>query len=365
MANPSKPCIVATGDIETETYDDLGRLVTRTTADGLTTYTWDVATNGIGRLARAMSPDQIKTEYRYDSLGRTIGLDQTDETLHTLSLDLGYDAQTGRLASIDYPQAPGQSARLRVGYAYNGYGYLTTVSDATPGQPGVVWQQITARNADLALTDAVRGLDQGAGGGAISDHRDYDPLMGRLWTISAEHAGANRLNVSYNYDAEGLVMQRITSDETVQIDETFDHDALHRLIHTTRNGMPVQNGLPFSVSTDETYDSVGNRIDSLRNGQLIEHRGYGSNGQQPYALTERDVSDPANPNAPPQAQKYHYDALGRSAAGSASPVEVDRVRSAVERDRGRTGLDVPLRRRRCARQEERPRRHDHDVRRSL
>ena len=208
---------------------------------------------------------------------------------------------------------------------------------------GVVWQQITARNADLALTDAVRGLDQGAGGGAIGDHRDYDPLMGRLWTISAEHAGANRLNVSYNYDADGLVMQRITSDETVQIDETFDHDALHRLIHTTRNGMPLQNGLPFSVSMDETYDSVGNRIDSLQNGTLIEHRGYGSNGQQPYALTERDVSDPANPNAAAAGAEIPLRRARTVEAGSASPAEVDRVRSAVERDRGRTGLDVPLR----------------------
>jgi hypothetical protein len=88
-----------------------------------------------------------------------------------------------------------------------------------------------------------RGLDAGAGGGAIADHRDYDPLMGRVWTMSAQHAGANRLNVSYNYDADGLVTQRTTTDETVQIDETFGHDALHLLIHATRNGMPLQLSL--------------------------------------------------------------------------------------------------------------------------
>ena len=302
---------VANGDIETQTYDDLGRVLTTTTPDGLTSYTWDVAMNGVGRLARAMSPDQIKTEYRYDPLGRMAGLDQTDETSLTLSLDLGYDAQTGRLAHIDYPLAHGQAARLRAAYAYNGYGYLTSVSDATSGQAGTVFQQITARNADLALVDAVRGLEVGVGGGAISDHRDYDPLMGRLWTITAQHAAANRLEVSYNYDADGLVQQRITTDETVQINETFEHDALHRLTHVTRNGMPLQSGLPFATSVDETYDSVGNRIDTLRNGQLVEHRSYGSNGQQPYALTERDQSDPANPNQPPVVALYQYDALGR------------------------------------------------------
>ncbi|MGH8172142.1 MAG: RHS repeat-associated core domain-containing protein, partial [Rhodanobacteraceae bacterium] len=300
---------VASGQTETHTYDDLGRIVTTTTDDGLTTYSWDIAAHGVGRLARAMSPDQIRADYRYDSFGRTIGLDQTDELQLTTSLDFGYHSQSGQLTSIDYPKAPGQAARFRAAYDYNGYGYLKTVSDATPNQPGLVLQQITARNADLALVDAVRGLGIGAAGGAIDDHRDYDPLMGRLWSISATHAGMNRLHVSYNYDAEGLVDQRTTTDEDVQIDETFEHDALHRLTHATRNGMPLHAGAPFSTSVDETYDSVGNRIDTLRNGQLIEHRSY-QNGLQPYALTERSVSDPANPNAP-QVLKYAYDTLGR------------------------------------------------------
>ncbi|MET0232891.1 MAG: RHS repeat-associated core domain-containing protein, partial [Rhodanobacteraceae bacterium] len=305
---------VANGDTETHTYDDLGRRVTTTTADGLTTYTWDLAANGLGRLARAMSPDQIRTEYRYDTLGRTIGIDQTDEQNRAASLDLAYDVQTGQLAQIDYPKAPGQAARLRIAYDYNGYGYLRTVRTATPNQPSLVLQEILARNADLSLVDAVRGIDPGGlGGGAINDHREYDPLMGRLWSISALHAGANRLDVDYNYDAEGLVSQRTSTDERVQIDEMFEHDALHRLTHTTRNGMPLNNGLPFSMSIDETYDSVGNRIDTSRNGQLLEHRSYGSNGQKPYALTQRTVSDPAQPNLPPQSLSYQYDALGRLA----------------------------------------------------
>jgi RHS repeat-associated protein len=97
----------------------------------------------------------------------------------------------------------------------------------------------------------------------------------------------------------------------VQIEETFNHYSLHRLSHASHDGMPLHNGLPFSTTIDETYDSVGNRIDTLRDGKLSEHRNYGSNAQQPYALTERDVSDPANPNQPPQALMYQYDELGR------------------------------------------------------
>jgi RHS repeat-associated protein len=261
-----------------------------------------------------MSPDQIKSEVRYDAQGRTIGLDQTDTSPATalkLSLDLGYDAQTGQLVTVDYPEVPTQAARLRAAYAYNPYGYLKTVTDATPGSTGTVWQQITERNADLALVAAVRGLEAGVGGGAIDDHRDYDPVMGRLWTIEARHAGANRLNVAYNYDADGLVQERTTTDERLALDETFGHDALHRLTTTTRQGLPIAMDVPFSTSVEESYDSVGNRIDTKRNGQLVEHRGYGSNGQQPYTLTERDLSDPQNPNAPPTVQTYQYDALGR------------------------------------------------------
>jgi RHS repeat-associated protein len=294
---------VATGELETHTLDDLGRVLTTTTPDGLTTFTYDVATHGVGRLAQAMSPDQIRTEYRYDALGRTTGIDQTANGA-TLSLDLGFDAQTGRLATLDYPQAPGQSARLRAGYSYNGYGYLKSVSDATPGGTGTVWQTITARNADLALLDGERGIEPGTGGAAITDHREYEPLMGRLWNLSAVHGNQNLLDLDYNYDADGLVSERITTNADVQLDETFVHDALHRLTQATRNGTPLNNGLPFSATIDETYDTLGNRIDTLKNGQLVEHRSYGSNGQQPYALTGRTT-----PNGP--AQMYEYDALGR------------------------------------------------------
>jgi RHS repeat-associated protein len=295
---------VASGAVETSSYDDLGRLVTTTSEDGLTTYTWDLATNGLGRLARAMSPDQIRIDYRYDAAGRLAGVDQTDETSRTASFDLGYDAQTGRIAAIDYPQAPGQASRLRIAYGYNGYGYLQNVSDATPNQPVQVLQQITARNADLALVDAVRG------NGAITDHRDYDPLMGRLWVIGATHAGANRLNVSYGHDADGLVHARTRTDETVQIDETFAHDALHRLTGGDRHGQPLPSGVPFASSLTESYDRLGNRIDTWRDGALVEHRNYGSNAS-PYALTSRMLGDPAQPNVPTLA--YQYDSRGRLA----------------------------------------------------
>jgi RHS repeat-associated protein len=298
---------VASGQLETSTYDDLGRQVSTTSVDGLTTYTWDVAANGLGHLARAVSPDQIRVDYRYDALGRLAGMDQTDELGRTASVDFGYDAQTGQLATMDYPQAPGQASRLRIAYGYNGYGYLQTVSNATPNQPVQMLQQITARNADLALVDAVRG------NGAIAEHRDYDPLMGRLWTIGATHAGANRLNVSYGYDADGLVQARTRTDETVQIDEMFEHDALHRLTAADRHGQPLPSGVPFASSLAETYDSIGNRIDTWRDGALVEHRSYGTNAS-PYALTARTLGDPAQPNVPTLG--YQYDSRGRLAEGA-------------------------------------------------
>lgn len=302
---------VASGELETNTYDDLGRIETSTGPTGLTSYTWDVALNGIGRLARAMSPDQIRTDYRYDALGRTTGIDQIDETLASLSLDFGFDAQTGRLATIDYPQAPGQPSRLRAAYAWNGYGYLTSITDATPGHVDTKWQEITARNADLALVDAVRGIEAGVGGAAVADHRDYDPVMGRVWNITAKHVSTDLLALGYNYDADGLVNERLATNPDFQIDEVFAYDALHRLTSTTRKGIPLQSGLPFATAIDETYDTVGNRIDTRSNGFLIEHRSYGKNGQQPYSLTERAISDGFKPNAPPVIEKYSYDALGR------------------------------------------------------
>ena len=50
--------------------DDLGRPTTVNTNDGATTFTWDTAINGLGRLAASMSPDNIGTVHKYDSNGR-------------------------------------------------------------------------------------------------------------------------------------------------------------------------------------------------------------------------------------------------------------------------------------------------------
>src|SRR5262249_39181158 len=61
-------------------YADLGRKTSSVSSDGTTTFGYDSAVNGIGALAYAISPDQIRTDYRYDSFGRRTGLDYTDQT---------------------------------------------------------------------------------------------------------------------------------------------------------------------------------------------------------------------------------------------------------------------------------------------
>ena len=55
---------LASGNVTTFGYDNLGRKVTSTTKDGTSTFVWDTAAHGIGKMAYAVSPDNIRTDFR-------------------------------------------------------------------------------------------------------------------------------------------------------------------------------------------------------------------------------------------------------------------------------------------------------------
>jgi YD repeat-containing protein len=73
---------------------------------------WDSAAHGIGKMAYAISPDNIRTDFRYDAFGRAVGTDYTDTDRAVYSVDLHYDT-AGRLLTRQYPQAgPAGTGRL-------------------------------------------------------------------------------------------------------------------------------------------------------------------------------------------------------------------------------------------------------------
>jgi len=271
--------------------DDLGRVTTQTSPDGTSIFTWDESPNGLGQLAWTTSADQIRTTYRYDSLGRPAGVDLLDPEKNVYSTDLSYDAQ-GRLATMAYPKVS-KPERFTVQYGYNSFGYLETVQDATPGQPKKPLWTVTQRNTDLAL---IQGK---LGDGMVSVNRDYDPVTGRLKTLNASTpAQADLFHLDYDYWANGLIKGRSTQEGNQLRTETFAYDALNRLTEWKLG----------TTTTSYGYDTIGNLTDILRNSQPIEHRNYGQNGGLPHALTQL-IQQPNTANA--VTQTYRYDDLGR------------------------------------------------------
>jgi YD repeat-containing protein len=90
---------VATFDL-----DALGRVENRTDKLGAqvltTTWTWDAAPHGIGRLQSVVSPDGVKT-YSYNKRGQTESI-TLGVNGDQFAARLGYD-EFGRVNGIDYP----------------------------------------------------------------------------------------------------------------------------------------------------------------------------------------------------------------------------------------------------------------------
>ena len=59
----------AKGQVVTMSYDALGRMVARVEPEGTTTWTYDTATTGVGKLAQVDGPNGYQTVQRYDTLG--------------------------------------------------------------------------------------------------------------------------------------------------------------------------------------------------------------------------------------------------------------------------------------------------------
>lgn len=115
--------LVAQTDAEDQTmsmvYDKLGRMVERTEPEGTTSWIYDTAANGIGKLAQVNAPEGFQQTVTYDSLGRA---NTTSTTINstTLSLTTDYD-EFGRVSRTTRPEG------FVVENSYNAQGYLDAV----------------------------------------------------------------------------------------------------------------------------------------------------------------------------------------------------------------------------------------------
>jgi RHS repeat-associated protein len=285
----------------TYTPDALGRVALIQQDADDTTYTWDVAANGIGKLASSLSPSNVSIAYAYQPNGSiqasnwTIGASQ-------FSFGWGYDG-SGRLQTITYPQI-GATSPLAVILGYGGDGRVSSLSLASDGS--TVWQKTAVAD------DGQTSLESFVAAGVSSSH-DIDPMTGRLTHISAgtgsivsAQDGGRTFqnpiqNLGYSYYPDGTVQTR--SDFVLGASEGFQYDNLDRLKIWTLSGeqATVQYG----------YDDSGNlrqRQQTDPSGVNTETYVYGERGAGPHAVT-------TGPDG-----SYGYDPSGRQVSRPRQPV---------------------------------------------
>ena len=320
-------------------YDALGRLVQRDDHDGTTTWVYDTAPHGIGRIASVTSPTGNVETYGYDPLSRPSSATLAVEG-ETFASTFGYDGQS-RLQLVAYPQADGVDP-LVVRYDHDSSGNVVAVRDNATGT--AYWRVDQVDGAGRATVEALAN-------GAITTRHEHDPATGEVTRILTA-AGKHKLqDLRYGYDLRARLTSRADGLQPVLggvLTERFSYDALDRLtcaavvggVHAvTPTGAP---GCTLSLQ----YQPSGNIDEKSDMGT------YAYDPEHPHAVAGLAGEPPI----------YGYDAAGDQTQRPGATIDVHGLRPAQGRPLRRGpragGRDLRLRRRPAADPQDRGRRGD-------
>ena len=226
----------AKNQITTQSYDKLGRMTQRVEPGLTSTWMFDTAAYGKGKLHQATTNAGYVRTHVYDNKGRPQSTQTNLGTGNpTLSSSVAYDT-AGRGFQQTYPSG------LSVKQVYNTYGYVSEVRNASTN--ALYWR------ADQM--DAEGHLLRETTGNGIVTEFGYRPDSGRLENIVANTAaGAQIQGHAYVYDTIGNVTI-VADGPGSQLEIRGGYDALNRLTQTdiTINGVTTQQNL--------TYNALGN-----------------------------------------------------------------------------------------------------------
>jgi hypothetical protein len=210
--------------------------MTSRTEPGLaSTWTYDTATKGVGKIATASADNGYSRSHSYDSLGRPSGSSITAPGAFAYSFSNSYDAN-GRLNAVNYP-----SGNFAVRHVYTSLGYLAEVrNDATND----LYWRADAQNAEGRLTQFTHG-------NGIATTQTYDANRGWMTAIQAGPSNSVQ-NLSYEYDALSNVLSR--TDAVQSVTETFTYDAYNRVATAVIAGVASKT-FQYNAAGNITYKS--------------------------------------------------------------------------------------------------------------
>jgi RHS repeat-associated protein len=283
------------------TPDGLGRVTSLQQGDQTTTFQWDTASNGIGKIDAEYSPSSVTKSYLYQANGLV------QSTTWTVSgtpftFGWGYD-NTGRLDQITYPDI-GAGGPFAVDIGYGGDGHVAAVLPAAGGD--AYWSKRSVNDDGQPLMEMFSD--------GLSGLHVPDPTTGRPRHIelgvgptspnldgSGPTLASKIQSLSYVYYPDGKL--KLRDDDVLRTDEEFFYDNVDR-VHTW-----FINSSASSVIYG--YDDSGN----LKSRQTTDPAGattqetyiYGENGAGPHALTTGPLGS------------YGYDPSGRQTLRPGQP----------------------------------------------
>jgi RHS repeat-associated protein len=287
----------ALGRVVTYQVDALGRTLSRLDQNGAetltTSWTWDTAPHGIGKLASLVGPDGTKS-YTYTAFSQlqtlTLDLDVPNGEPERLVGSLTYD-NVGRVQTITYP-APG-GASFVVDQQFDAYGHILTVEDDSTKKP--YWQL-------TAVDGAGRFKSETFGNGATTT-RAYFPDKQRLQSITTTSGATSVQSLTYSYDARLDLQSRSDANQQQNTTEWFRYDPVERL--TCAYFSAVENdSAPCGIAYG--YHPSGN-------GNLTSKSDVG-------ALS---YGDPAHPHAVTSAgtDAFSYNAVGNQTSRPGATID--------------------------------------------
>ncbi|MEQ1593262.1 MAG: RHS repeat-associated core domain-containing protein [Thiobacillaceae bacterium] len=225
----------AKNQVTTMSYDVLGRMVSRVEPGMTSTWTYDTAAKGIGKLAKETNGSVTKT-YVYDTLGRP-STTTTAVDSQSLVQTVTYDS-AGRVLAQTYPTGFGTKN------IYNATGYLSEV-DRTDTNV-YVWKAL--------IVDAEGRVTQDQVGNGVTNKHIYEATTGRLTGIQANAPNAALIhNQTYTWDSIGNLQTRADTLSGTGRSETFQYDSLNRLTQAN-----LSLGGITQTPVTATYDALGN-----------------------------------------------------------------------------------------------------------
>lgn len=271
----------AKGQTVTLTYDLLGRMISRAEPEGISSWTYDTAYKGVGKISSVSRGDYTEVFF-YDDLGRPAET-QTRIGVETYSLTTLYDL-FGRPDTLIYPTGFG------VRTYYTASGHLSEVRRMIGN--GLIWKanEVNARGQ----------LERVTLGNGLSTDTTYHFYTGQINTVQT----GNVQHLGVQFDLLGNLVGR--SDLLRQIHEDLIYDGLNRLT-SSRASRLIGGEVVASEPITLAYDQLGNIIYKSDVGSY----NYGENGAGPHAVTS--IAG-VRPNS------YSYDANGNRIASQEGSV---------------------------------------------